>query len=174
MELGKWKLELRCFVPFSAYTYGVYALASAPATFFAADTETASIEIFASITWTINPLMAQFLCEVNQLCGNIMELGVINGWGLGAGNRLLPLSYMAMAALVTSALSPQTVKKATRADLLNKGPLDLLLSLNLDHSITTGIYLCFFLCWVINFDWRCCFLCCGVNQVHWRWIWKLL
>lgn len=57
-----------------------------------------------------------------------------------------PGSSMAMAALATSALSPQTVKKATRADLLNKGPLDLLLSLNLDHSITTGIYLCFFLC----------------------------
>lgn len=37
-----------------------------------------------------------------------------------------PGSYMAMAALATSALSPQTVKKATRADLLNKGPLDLL------------------------------------------------
>ncbi len=30
-----------------------------------------------------------------------------------------PGSYMAMAALATSALSPQTVKKATRADLVH-------------------------------------------------------
>ena len=52
-----------------------------------------------------------------------------------------PGSYMAMAALATSALSPQTVKKATRADLVHSICYHCHKILG-DHSITTGIYLC--------------------------------